>query len=356
MVCTQTKCSDDIYENVQNYYGKVLQNTKDLKTSACCTDDKPHKLIREAISKIPQIILSKFYGCGNPIPLGIKGLDILDLGCGSGRDCYIASKLVGPEGTVTGIDMTSEQIDLAIQNAESFTKELKYANNNMKFVKGHIEYLEKAGIKEESVDIVISNCVVNLSPDKEKVLQGVFKSLKRGGEFYFSDIYCDRRLPENVRQHKLLFGECISGALYKNDFIRLCHKVGFTDPRVLSEREVTIEDEDLKNITGEARFYSITYRLFKLDNLETLCEDYGQVAIYKGNIEGCESSYRLDDHHVFETNRPVLVCGNSSSMVGESWLSPYFTIIGSRQVHYGQFDCSNVETQSSQSNTKSSCC
>jgi arsenite methyltransferase len=143
-----------------------------------------------------------------------------------------------------------------------------------------------------------------------------------------------------------------------NDFVRLCHEVGFRDPRVVSQVEITIEDEELRDVVGNARFYSITYRLFKLNNLETLCEDYGQYAIYKGNIEGHKWKYELDDHHIFDTNKPMLVCGNTASMLNETWLHPYFEVVGDRQVHYGLFDCDDTKSDNKNSNASSisKCC
>lgn len=138
----------------------------------------------------------------------------------------------------------------------------------------------------------------------------------------------------------MMIGECLAGALYIEDFIRMCHEVGFTDPRELLRSNIEVEDEELKLLLGEARFYSITYRCFKIPGLlETLCEDYGQIAIYRGGIQGHPHGYALDGHHFFETNRPLCVCGNTASMVSDTWLGKYFEIQGTRDVHYGRFDC-----------------
>jgi ubiquinone/menaquinone biosynthesis C-methylase UbiE len=355
---------ESIYESVKNYYGRILQTSKDLKTSACVCASKPHHIIREIIKTIPDEIVSKFYGCGNPIPSGgIEGLNILDLGSGSGRDCYIAANLVGAQGTVTGVDMTDEQLEVARKYVDEYcVKQLNYPKPNLRFVKGYIEFLEQAGIEANSMDLVISNCVVNLSPNKKQVLKSVYQVLKKGGEFYFSDIYCDRRLPEKARNHELLFGECIAGALYIGDFKRLCRETGFEDPRILSSSPVSLDDE-IKELTGEANFYSITYRLFKLDNLEPQCEDYGQIAVYRGTIPGYYHSYMLDDHHKFENGKPVLVCGNTASMLSDTWLGKHFSVLGNRIVHFGLFNCSNntkqlVESMSNDRATAScgSCC
>jgi hypothetical protein len=148
--------------------------------------------------------------------------------------------------------------------------------------------------------------------------------------------------------------------LYIEDFKRICHQVGFTDPRQLAASPILVTDPELQDLVGEAKFYSITYRCFKLPQLETLCEDYGQVAYYKGTLPTHKHSYALDDHHVFETNRPMLVCGNTAAMVGDSWLSPHFKIVGDTKVHYGLFDCAPAPASSDASGGASdsgaSCC
>lgn len=354
-VFARTVEEPDIQISVKKYYGETLKTNEDLKTTACCAMEEPHPILAAAIQNIPKEILEKFYGCGNPVPLGIEGLTVLDLGSGSGRDCYVASQLVGPSGKVIGIDMTEEQLQVARKHVDEFTKKMNYPKSNLKFVHGYIEHIKDAGVEKNSVDIIISNCVINLSTRKDLVLQECYDVLKEGGEVYFSDVYCDRRLPEEVRKHEVLWGECLAGALYVEDFKRMCRKVGFTDPRFLTCTEIEVKDPKLKEICGNAKFYSITYRLFKLNNLETLCEDYGQVSTYKGTVKGHPHGYALDDHHYFETNKPMLVCGNSASMTGESWLGKHFTIHGNTDVHYGLFDCSPV-TVTTGSGGAGGCC
>eukprot|EP01061_Rhynchopus_euleeides_P011160 TRINITY_DN20726_c0_g2_i1.p1 TRINITY_DN20726_c0_g2~~TRINITY_DN20726_c0_g2_i1.p1 ORF type:complete len:398 (+),score=201.56 TRINITY_DN20726_c0_g2_i1:75-1196(+) len=353
--------SDKTFDSVKDYYGKVLSTSKDLKTSACTAAGRPHPVVLKAMKRVPTEIKDKFYGCGTPLPLGIEGLSILDLGSGSGRDCYLAADLVGEKGRVIGLDMTQEQIDVARRNVDEFTKTLGYKQPNLKFEHGYIEKILESGVDKESIDIIISNCVVNLSPDKPAVLQGAYDALKVGGEFYFSDVYCDRRLPQEVKDHEVLWGECVAGALYITDFEREAVKVGFHDPRILDIAEIKITDPELADICGEARFYSITYRLFKLPGmLETKCEDYGQYAVYKGSIVGHPNSYVLDDHHKLEKNKPFLVCGNTAAMLGEdgvSWLAPHFDIHGDRSVHYGLFDCAPpAATGGGDSGSPASCC
>ncbi len=328
---------------VREYYTSTLTSSADLKTSACCTLDAIPTHIRQVLADVPAEVTSKYYGCGSPLPRGIAGLRVLDLGSGSGRDCYVASKLVGEDGHVTGVDMTDAQLKVARKHVESYcVGALGYAKSNMTFVKGEIENLRGAGIEDETIDLAISNCVVNLSPDKMAVLRGVYRALANGGEFYFSDVYCDRRLGEAARKHPVLVGECLGGALYIEDFKRMCVAAGFIDPRVVSSRRIEVKDEALAAVLGEAAFYSITYRLFKLPpgRLESLCEDYGQYAVYKGTIPGAAHAYSLDDHHRLEKNKPFLVCGNTAAMLQETWLGKHFDVFGDRAVHYGLFDCS----------------
>lgn len=337
--------------SVSKYYGETLRNSDDLLTSACCTPaDQIPRAVRDALVLVPDEVKAKYYGCGSPTPCGIEGLRVLDLGSGSGRDVFVAAALVGEHGSVVGIDMTDEQLDVARKYQQSYCVEtLGYEKPNVHFAKGTIEDLSSitledgtaSGIDDCSVDLIISNCVINLSPDKNAVLTEAFRVLENGGEFYFSDVYCDRRVPEELRSHTQLLGECLGGAMYTEDFKRLCHATGFADPRVLAGHAIEVRDEKLKDLLGEAKFYSLTYRLFKLPpgRLETLCEDYGQYAVYKGTIEGNKNAYVLDDHHRLEKNKPFLVCGNTAAMLGETWLGKHFEIVGDRSTHFGLFDC-----------------
>jgi len=309
-----------MYQTVQNYYGRVLTSSKDLQCGACCSRTVSEPIINEAIKKVPDAILNKFYGCGCPIPLDIKGLTVLDLGCGSGRDCYIAAQLVGEDGQVIGIDMTDSQLETASTHISEYTKLLGYKKPNIRFIKGYIEYLKEAGVKENSIDIVISNCVVNLSPNKKQVLSSVYEVLKEGGEMYFSDVYCDKRLDSITKKDPVLIGECLAGALYLQDFYTLCHEVGFTDPRIVTQNSMAIGNQKIKNLLGDASFQSITFRLIKLKNS-------GEMAIYNGSYPGRPDSFSIDCNHNFITNKPQLVSGNTAAILRKSiTLSKYFTI------------------------------
>lgn len=326
-----------ITDSVKKYYSEVLKSSNDLKTNACCASGEPAQWMKQLIANISEDVLDRFYGCGFPVSEAVEGCTVVDLGCGTGRDVYIYSQLVGPEGKVIGVDMTEEQLDVARSVMLEQQEKFAYNESNVELIQAYIENLSGV-IEENSADLVVSNCVVNLSPDKKSVIEGVFKILKEGGEFYFSDVFCDRRLSDDLRKNEMLYGECLGGALYINDFLSLAKSCGFGDPRLVEESPIEL-DEEIRELTGQARFVSRTYRLFKISELEPNCEDYGQVAEYLGTIPRHRHLFVLDDHHSFEAGRPERICGNTADMIQKSRLSKYFKITGSRRIHFGEFSC-----------------
>jgi arsenite methyltransferase len=348
-----THIKTDTYDIVKKYYGKELQSSSDLKTNACCTSEEIDEETKMVLANIHDEVLLKYYGCGLIKPELIKGAKILDMGCGSGRDVYAMSRLVGEDGFVVGVDMTDEQLEVAEKHIEYHRGKYNYAKSNVKFIKGYIEELETLGFEENSFDVIISNCVMNLSPFKDKVLSGIYKLLKPGGEFYFSDVYSDRRIAKELIEDPILYGECLSGALYKKDFIRLAKQMGFNEPRVVKSAPITIENKVTEKLVRNIEFEAITYRLFKIDELEDACEDFGQAVIYNGTIPGCPDKFTLDEGHTFETGRSALVCGNTFLMLNKTRFSKHFDYFGSMKTHFGEFqDCGSKEEFSS---TKSDC-
>jgi SAM-dependent methyltransferase len=333
----------NVKEIVKEYYGEQLKKTSDLKTGACCAPGTLPGHIEEALSLIEGEIKTKYYGCGSPIPLSIEGLKVLDVGCGTGRDCYVMSQLVGERGFVYGIDMTENQIGVARKYVDGQTAKFGYERPNVGFI---LDYIENIGthFSEESLDLATSNCVLNLVEEKEIVLKQVYEALTFGGEFYFSDVYADRRTSEEIRTNPVLYGECLGGALYYKDLQRMARRAGFFDPRIVSKRGITIEDEGIRALTGNVNFYSITYRLWKLEGLEDDCEDYGHVATYEGGIPQSPHAFPLDCHHIFERNKPYRVCGNTALMLSETRFNKYFTILGTFNEHFGQFKACGTTT------------
>lgn len=325
-----------MHKEVQDYYGQQLQSSADLKTSACCDVSQMPEWLKPLLANIHPDVLSRYYGCGLVCPDLLKGCRILDLGSGSGRDVYALAQLVGPTGEVVGVDMTDEQLAVANEHHDYHTK--LYGYDNVRFLKGYIERLHELDLEPKSFDVIVSNCVINLSPDKDAVLAGVKSLLKPGGEFYFSDVYADRRVPESVRKDPVLYGECLGGALYWNDFIQLAKRQGFADPRLVEDRPLEITDPALAPCLGNLHFFSATYRLFKLDELESDCEDYGQAVIYKGTVPNSAHAFALDKHHYIEAGRVFPVCGNTWRMLQDTRFASHFDFIGNFDTHYGIFE------------------
>lgn len=325
---------------VQKYYGEVLEKSEDLKTNACCTPEAPPDYVKAALERIHEEVRSRYYGCGLVLPEALRGARILDLGCGTGRDCYLLAQLVGPEGQIVGVDMTEEQLAVAERYREFHAERFGYPRSNVEFHLGYIEQLEELELEAGTFDLIVSNCVINLSPDKASVLRGAYHLLKPGGELYFADVYADRRVPAEVSRDPVLYGECLGGALYWNDFQNLAKASGFLDPRLVCDREIEITDERIERAVRGVRFYSANYRLFKLPELESACEDYGQAAVYRGTIEHHPDRFVLDAHHTLPTGKVFPVCGNTFDMLAKTRFAEHFELIGDRSRHFGIFpDC-----------------
>ncbi|MGB5136584.1 MAG: methyltransferase domain-containing protein [Prochlorococcaceae cyanobacterium] len=326
----------DLSRGVQEYYGATLSSSADLRTDACCDASSVPAALRPLLARIHPEVLSRYYGCGLVVPPLLEGLRVLDLGCGSGRDVYLLAQLVGAGGAVVGVDMTAEQLAVARRHQAHHAEQFGFSN--VEFLEGRIEQLDQLPLEPGSFDLVISNCVVNLSADKLAVLEGVRRLLRPGGEFFFADVYADRRVPEALRHDPVLYGECLSGALYWNDFVRLARQAGFADPRLVSDRPLEITDAELAARTGAIRFFSATYRLFHLPELEDACEDHGQAVIYHGTIAEHPHALPFDKHHWIEADKVLPVCGNTFRMLAESRLAPHFSFIGDFSRHYGLFE------------------
>lgn len=326
------------HEQVQAYYGKTLKGSDDLQTDACSTAALPPRWLRSILSQVHDDVLARYYGCGLVAPESLTGMRILDLGSGSGRDVYALSALVGESGSVVGVDMTEEQLAVAQAYREYHADVFGHRQSNVSFYQGYIEQLDQLPLEAESFDIVVSNCVLNLAADKQAVLDQVFRLLKPGGEFYFSDVYASRRVPEPLKADPVLYGECLSGALYWNDFENMAKAAGFKDPRLVTDRPLLIANEQITETIGHIDFYSATYRLFKLEDLEPACEDYGQAVRYLGTVPNHPRAFYLDKHHAIETGKIFPVCGNTWKMLKDTRFAAHFEFIGDFSTHYGIFE------------------
>lgn len=248
-MCDGCGCDSEITHDhaikhaIKEKYGKVAENAGSCCASSCCGSDTSkdaitRDLYAEAETEgIPVEALLASMGCANPVALAElhPGEVVLDLGSGGGIDVLISAKRVGPTGKAYGLDMTDEMLALARKNQKESGIE------NVEFLKGEIEHIP---LPDNSVDVIISNCVINLSTDKLQVLKEANRVLKPGGRFAVADIVLTRPIPESLKEHFELWTGCISGALQIDEYKRKLIAVGFTQPEVETVRNYSIGDTD----------------------------------------------------------------------------------------------------------------
>nr|XP_034376589.1 arsenite methyltransferase isoform X2 [Arvicanthis niloticus] len=264
----------EIHKDVQNYYGNVLKTSADLQTNACVTSaNLVPEYIRESLQNVHEDVTSRYYGCGLVVPERLENCRILDLGCGSGRDCYVLSQLVGEKGHVTGIDMTKVQ---------------------------------------------------------------------HGGELYFSDVYASLEVPEDIKLHKVLWGECLGGALYWKDLAVIAQKIGFCPPRLVTANIITVENKELERVLGDCLFVSATFRLFKLPKTEATerCR-----VVYNGGILGHEKELIFDANFTFKEGVAVEVDGETAAVLKNSRFAHDFLFTPVEVTLPAPQGCSELETK-----------
>uniref|UniRef100_A0A7C3IY40 Arsenite methyltransferase n=1 Tax=Candidatus Methanomethylicus mesodigestus TaxID=1867258 RepID=A0A7C3IY40_9CREN len=261
----------EVRKIVREGYGKVAKEKTNCCSSGCgCSveDGSTHGSFyseedRGSAPKDANLGL----GCGNPVGIASlsQGETVLDLGSGGGFDCFLASRRVGKEGKVIGVDMTPEMLEIARQNA------LKGGYTNVEFRLGEIENLPVADL---AVDAVISNCVINLSPEKDRVFREAYRVLKHGGRLIVSDIMLEGNLPPSIRSSSSAYIACIGGALTKEEYLSKIESAGFKDIEIVSENEINVDGipEDQLGVTADRgdsagktrpQALSVTIRAFK---------------------------------------------------------------------------------------------
>ncbi|UCE29899.1 MAG: arsenite methyltransferase [Candidatus Bathyarchaeota archaeon] len=241
----------EIKEFVRKRYGEIAQTRR----SCCGSSTREHAgaarimgYSEEDLTNIPESS-NMGLGCGNPTALVSlkKGETILDLGSGGGFDVFLAAKKIGPKGKAIGVDMTEEMVQKAKATAS------RYGYKNVEFKLGEIENLP---IEDKSVDVIVSNCVINLSPDKEKVFQEAYRVLKPGGRLMISDLVTEGELPESVRNSFKAWAGCVAGALEKNQYLKTIRRAGFKNVEVVSEKA-------FNNCCSQTQIKSVQVRAFK---------------------------------------------------------------------------------------------
>ena len=328
--------NEKIREEVRRYYEDVLSKSDDLSTDACaCASAAPPKYVLDALKNVDEEIIEHFYGCGSPLPCALQGATVLDLGCGTGRDVYVASQLVGEAGKVIGIDMSKGQLDFARRFESKQMERFGYKNSNVEFIQGFIEDMNM--IKDNSVDVVISNCVINLSPFKEQLFAEVFRVLKPGGELFFSDVFCDRRVPEGFYDDPILRGECLSGAMYIEDFRRMIAEYGIKTFYVVDKEELHIGDFRIATKLGFATFYSYTLRAIKSSDFEDREENYCQFATYLGTMPENTRYFDLTSEIRLIKGRKCAISSNMATLLLQSRYADHFDVSKPGE-HVGTFD------------------
>ncbi|XP_061073310.1 arsenite methyltransferase [Conger conger] len=314
-----------VHENVQKYYGSRLGTSEDLQTSASCAlPSRPmSKSALAALKLVHPEVSKKYFGCGMVVPEKLTGCRILDLGSGSGRDCYILSKLVGKTGHVIGLDMTEELV-LASQKYVTYHQEaFGFEEPNTVFLQGYMERLEEAGIQSNSVDVLVSNCVICLCPDKKAVLKEAYRVLKDGGEFYFSDMYANKVVPEHLKEDPVLWGEGMGGSLFWLDLIGLVQDIGFSAPRLVTSSNILVHNTELSRKTGDIKYTSGTYRFFKLPKD---AEMVPAIVTYKGTVPDYTDQLDFDSSHSFKRGVPFPVDAETAAILRSSRYSSDFCI------------------------------
>lgn len=231
---------DKAKKTVREGYDKIAKQDDSCCTSSCCSGTNSAQDISSRIGYTEQDLkavpegANLGLGCGNPVALASlkEGQVVLDLGSGAGFDCFLAARKVGKRGKVIGVDMTPAMVEKARENAE------KGEYNNVEFRLGEIENLPVA---DSSVDVVISNCVVNLSPDKKRVFREVFRVLKPGGRMVVSDIVLLKPLPDCIKDSVEAYVGCLSGAMIRDEYIQAINSAGFSRVEVVGETSFSLD-------------------------------------------------------------------------------------------------------------------
>ncbi|GAX61754.1 Radical-SAM methyltransferase [Candidatus Scalindua japonica] len=302
---------------VREFYGKAAEEPQE---ELCC----PTKNSDEDTSHIPQEVLDRFYGCGSPTIIAgvLPGETMVDLGAGAGIDCFIAAKKVGPKGKVYGIDMTDEMLKVANENRLLVAKNLGF--DIVEFRKG---FLEEIPVDSGTVDLITSNCVVNLSPDKKAVFSEMWRVLKDHGRIVISDIVSQVETPPHLKLNKQLWGECISGALTEDEFMAYLEQAGFYGLQTLSK-------VFWKDIEGYS-FHSVTLRGYKFEKKED-CVYIGQRAVYHGPYKAITD----EEGHLFPRNEPVAVCTDTAQKLSNPPYTGQFAIFNGNDGNKAAYSCS----------------
>ncbi len=249
---TKTKTSEQLKQTVKEKYAQISNQSKYQNVTSCCgsgcgCDTVDYSVFAEDYSAVEGYNQDADLGLGCGLPTEFahisKGDTVVDLGSGAGNDCFVARRLTGEKGRVIGLDMTEEMVEKAQQNAA------KLGYKNVEFIVGDIEEMP---IENNTADVVVSNCVFNLVPDKQKAFTETYRILKPGGHFSISDVVISGALPGSLKEDAEMYAGCVSGAINKEKYLSIIKEAGFTNIAVQKEKEITLPQEILKKyLTGD---------------------------------------------------------------------------------------------------------
>lgn len=283
---------------------------REKENALCCPTGYNFEALKQFI---PQEVLDISYGCGTPAGLdSVKpGEIVLDIGSGGGIDCFEALHKVGQNGRVIGVDMTDEMLAIARKNAPIVAKNLNLSEKQIEFLKGEAEHLP---LPDQSVDLIISNCVINLSPEKQKVFQEMYRVLRVGGRFTISDIVCSDVLPQYLIRDTEKWGACLTGAMELEAYTKLINHAGFVG--VLHEKSYPWQTID------GYHFYSITLTAHKLPSLSPEMQTEHGYAVLTGPFSRVVDEY----HNLFVRGKSRKIDAKTLQLLQSSSYQPYFMV------------------------------
>jgi arsenite methyltransferase len=255
---TTTETSEQLKQIVKEKYSKIAEQEKELNAASCCgatsgCSTVDYKVMADDYSSLKGYAADADLGLGCGLPTEFaqikEGDVVVDLGSGAGNDCFVARSIVGDKGKVIGIDFTDKMIEKARINAD------KLGYNNVEFRQGDIENMP---LTSNVADVVVSNCVLNLVPNKKQAFAETFRVLKKGGHFSVSDIVLVGDLPEGLQKSAEMYAGCVAGAIQKDEYLSIIQQAGFTNITVQKEKRITLPEEILKDYLSEEQIQNFT--------------------------------------------------------------------------------------------------
>lgn len=360
-VTSVSKALTTTEETEAGVYQRYARAASEVEMALCC----PVEYNREYLQVIPEEVIERDYGCGDPSPYLRPGDTVLDLGSGGGKLCFIAAQVVGPTGQVIGVDCNTEMLSLARKHAPTVASRIGYQNIDFRYgmiqdlkldlakletelsqqpIRSAHDFLrlrsleeqlriESPLIEDESIDVVVSNCVLNLvkQSDRRELFREIYRVLRRGGRAAISDIVCDEIVPEEMQKDTELWSGCLSGAYREDEFLKAFEEVGFYGIEIVKRSA-----EPWQTIQG-IEFRSITIVAYK--GKEGPCLERNQAVVYRGPFKKVED----DDGHIYLRGERMAVCDKTFQLLSrppyENYFEPVLPLVEVPLENAQEYDC-----------------